>query len=58
MKGERMEPTRATADSRPTPRHREIIWFGKMEPTRATADSRPTPRHREILWFKKMSPRG
>ncbi len=29
MKGERMEPTRATADSRPTPRHRDIIWFGK-----------------------------
>ncbi len=25
-----MEPTRATADSRPTPRHRKIIWFGKI----------------------------
>jgi hypothetical protein len=32
MKGERMEPTRATADSKPTPRHRDIIWFGKMSP--------------------------
>ncbi len=53
-----MDPTRATADSRPTPRHREIIWFGKMSPRGQQLTADPHLDMEKLFGLEKWSPRG